>query len=99
MSNAIKVGFCVAYDWEYLRISLPLVYNETDKICLAIDKERISWAGNAFGFDTARFLEFVKDVDKDGKIDVYEDDFHLSGLRPMENEVRQRNLMASRMGS
>jgi hypothetical protein len=95
----IKIAFCVAYDWEYLRISLPLVYNHADKICLAVDKDRISWAGQPFAFDAAAFYRFTKEIDKDQKIDIYEDDFHLRELAPMQNEVRQRNKMAGRLGN
>jgi hypothetical protein len=93
----IKIAFCVAYDWEYLRISLPLVYEHADKICLAVDKDRISWAGQPFGFDSAAFYSFVKSIDTANKIDIYEDDFHINDLAPMQNEVRQRNKMAERL--
>lgn len=94
----IKIAFCVAYDWEYLRISLPLVYGHADKICLAVDKDRISWAGQSFAFDDAAFYSFVKEIDTAKKIFVYEDDFHLRELAPMQNEVRQRNKMAEQLG-
>jgi hypothetical protein len=97
--NKIKVGFCVAYDWEYLRISLPIVYPYADAICLAVDKDRISWAGQKFSFNSDAFYTYVKSIDTEKKIDIYEDDFHFAGLQPMQNEVRQRNKMAERMGA
>ena len=94
----IKVGYCLAYDWELLKVSLPLVYPYADKICLSIDKERISWAGNRFLFDEVAFQKFIKEIDTDRKLFVYEDDFHQSTISPMENEVSQRNKMAEALG-
>ena len=35
-----QVGFLVSYDYELLKNSLPRVYEESDTIILAIDKER-----------------------------------------------------------
>lgn len=96
--QTIKVGFCVAYDWYLLKTSLPLVYPHADHICLSLDKDRISWAGISFPFDEEAFYSFIAEFDKDKKIAVYEDDFHQPSLSPMENEVRQRNKMASFLG-
>ena len=76
MEQQIKVGFCAAYDWHFLKHSLPPVYNEADLICIAIDKDRISWAGKPFSIDEEAFAAFLKEIDKDGKIRLYEDDFH-----------------------
>jgi hypothetical protein len=95
----IKVGFCIAYDWNLLEYSLPLIYEEADVICLSVDKDRVSWAGNPFSWDEAGFRALVKSVDKDSKIEVLEEDYHLPELAPMANEVRQRNMIAARMGS
>jgi hypothetical protein len=96
--NQVNVGFCVAYDWSMLKISLPLIYAYSDKICLSIDAERISWSGNQFNFDENEFNQFVKSIDVENKIHVYQDNFHLKELTPMENEVRQRNMIASVLG-
>lgn len=95
----IKLSFCVAYDWEFLKFSLPLIYKEADEICLAIDKDRISWAGNKFEFDEEAFRAMVASIDVDKKIKLFEDDFHLPHLMPMQNEVRQRMMMANFLGS
>jgi hypothetical protein len=95
----IKLSFCVAYDWDYLQYSLPLVYKEADEICLAVDKDRISWAGNKFQFDEQGFQLLIEKIDLDKKIKLYEDDFHIPNLSPMENEIRQRSLMANFLGS
>jgi hypothetical protein len=96
--DEIKVGFCVAYDWHLLTYALPFVYKEADVICLSIDKERISWSNNAFEFNDQRFTQLIKSIDVEGKVNILEDNFHLTNLTPMENEVRQRNMMASFLG-
>lgn len=94
----IKVGFCVAYDWYFLKTALPLIYDSADEICLSIDKDCISWSGASFAFDEENFSHFISLVDKEKKIRLYKDDFHKPDLTPMQNEVRQRNMMAERMG-
>ena len=95
----IKLSFCVAYDWSYLQYSLPLVYDDADEICLAIDVDRISWTGNRFEFDEQGFFELIRQIDQQKKIKIYQDNFHLPELSPMENEVRQRKLMAEFLGT
>lgn len=94
----IKVGVCVAYDWEFLKTSLPLVYEDADIICLAIDKDRHSWKCNPYAFNNEQFFEFVKSIDTEKKIDVYEDDFSLSELNSRENCNRHRMMIAERLG-
>lgn len=94
----IKVGFCVAYDWPLLAHSLPLIYKAADRICLSLDRDRISWSGNPFTWDDQAFRQLVKKIDVDHKIRVLEDDFHLPHLSPMQNEVRQRMCMADALG-
>ena len=94
----IKVGFCVAYDWYLLKESLPLVYSHADKICLSIDKDRISWSRNKYEINNEEFYTYVREIDQEQKIIIYEDDFHQTGLTSMQNEVRQRKLIAERLG-
>ena len=96
--QSIKVAFCVAYDWGLLAHSLPLVYEAADTICLSIDKDRISWSGNGFSWDEAGFQQLIRAIDTNSKIRLLEEDFHLSDLTPMQNEVRQRHRMAEFMG-
>lgn len=98
MSDKIKVGFCVAYDWSMLAYALPLVYDTADAICLSLDKDRRSWANNPFPFHDEGFYDLLKKVDVANKITLIEEDFHVVDLSPMQNEVRQRNIMAERMG-
>lgn len=94
----IKVGFCVSYDWEFLKHSIPRVYQEADIICLALDKDRHSWKCNPYQFDDDAFYAFVKSIDTQNKIDIYEDDFSLSELNSRENCNRHRMMIAERMG-
>lgn len=94
----IKTGFCVSYDWVFLKKSLPRVYDHSDIICLSVDKNRKSWKGEAYDFNNEDFFAFIKKIDVDNKIDVYEDDFSLPDLNSRENCNRQRTLIAERMG-
>ena len=96
--KSIKVGFCVAYDWYLLKHSLPIIYPYADVICLSIDKDRISWAGNKYPINDKEFYAFVNDIDTQHKIVIYEDDFYQENLTSMQNEVRQRNKMAQYLG-
>ena len=94
----VKIGFCVAYDWEMLKYSLPLVYTHADRICLSLDGDRVSWAGEKFHFDETQFQSFLTLIDTQKKIYVLEESFYLTGFSPMQNEVRQRNRMAESLG-
>ena len=98
MDNSIKVGFCVAYDWQMLEFSLPLVYPEADVICLSVDANKTSWSGLKFQFDDTRFRDLISRIDVGKKIQVYEADFYDPSLTPMQNEVRQRNMIANFLG-
>jgi hypothetical protein len=98
VDNSIKVGFCVAYDWHFLAYSLPLIYSKANVICLSVDQDHISWAKQSFFWDESGFRELVNSIDKFGKIIVYTDNFHLAELTPAKNEIRQRALMAEKMG-
>ena len=94
----IKVGYCVAYDWELLKHSIPTIYDEADLICISIDKERRSWAGQFFSWNQAGFEAMIRNIDSKGEVRIYEDDFYQADLTPMENEVRQRNMIAKFLG-
>ncbi len=98
MNQLIKVGICVAYDWEYLRYSLPLVYEEADQICLSLDVNRTTWSGNPFSFDEVSFRNFIGEIDRQNKIVILEESFYAPDRTPMQNEVYQRNRMGSYLG-
>src|SRR4051812_17253945 len=94
----INLGICVAYDWHYLALSLPPLYEISDSICLSVDRRGKSWSGTNFEFDKDAFLRLIEQIDKDKKIEVFEEDFYKASLSPRENELRQRHLMAEKMG-
>jgi hypothetical protein len=96
--NLIKIGFCVSYDWELLKQSVPRVYSYADSICFSIDKNRRSWSGNIYEFNNTAFYKWINKIDINHKISIYEDDFSLAALSPIENDNRQRNLMGQFMG-
>lgn len=93
----IKVGYLVSYDYELLINSLNTVYDESDQIFLAIDKKRRTWAGNRFEISDT-FYKSIQQFDVKNKITFFEDDFYVPELSPMENEVRERNLLLKEMG-
>jgi hypothetical protein len=95
--NTIKVGMLAAYDWNLLKSSIPRIYNEADLIVIALDKERRSWAGNKFNIPD-HFFQWIKSIDEEHKIEIYEDNFFVSRLSPMENDTRERNLLARFLG-
>lgn len=98
MNNTIKVGFCAAYDWELLSHALPCVYDHADVIWISIDSDRKTWAGNKYVLDQSAFQNLVQRLDPKQKIKIYEDSFCVPELTSAENEVRQRNLLAGKMG-
>lgn len=96
-NNNIKVGILVSYDWQLLRYSLPLVYEEADLITLAIDRERRTWTGGTFELPK-EFYCLVESIDIRKKIRLYEDSFFVPQITPMECETRERNMLAAEMG-
>jgi hypothetical protein len=41
----------ISYDASYLPKSIASYYDYVDEIVLGLDKDRITWSGNAFTFD------------------------------------------------
>jgi hypothetical protein len=94
----IKVGFLVSYDYQMLRISLPLIYKSADQIFLAIDHLRRTWSGNTFEI-SSDFFSWIKEIDIENKIQIYEDDFYVPSLTVKENDTRERNMLGMFMGA
>lgn len=97
MGNIFKVGYLISYDYEYLKSSLPTIYEYASSITIAVDKDRKTWAGNSFDIPESFFV-WIKKIDIDNKIRIYEDSFFVPGLTPMESETRERNMLAKNMG-
>ena len=95
--NKIQVGFLVSYDYELLKNAIPPIYEDSDTVFLAIDKNRKTWKGSDITIDSS-FFDWVKNFDTLNKIQFYEDDFYVKDLSTMECEVRERKMLAEKMG-
>ena len=93
----IQVGFLVSYDYELIKNAIPQVYSEADTIFLAIDQDRKTWNGETFTI-AEEFFQWVKFVDTDQKIEIYENNFYRPELTAMQCEVRERKMLAEKMG-
>lgn len=93
----IQVGFLMSYDYELLKKSIPPVYEHADTIFLALDHKKRTWSGNYFEVD-ASFYKWIKEIDVKNKIEIYEDDFYVSSLEGMQNDTRERFMLANKMG-
>lgn len=92
-SPEIKVIFLLSYDYEFIKYSLPLVYSESTKILISIDKNRISWTGNKYTFDES-IIDWIKSFDIENKVTFFQENFYVPKNTPMENETRQRQMSA-----
>lgn len=97
MSGKIQVGYLVSYDYELLKNSLPTVYKESDTIFLAIDKNRKTWKGDSIEINPD-FFDWIKTFDVDNKIVLFEEEFYVPTLTTMQCEVRERKMLAEKMG-
>lgn len=93
----IQVGFLVSYDYELLKNAIQQVYNESDTIFLAIDKDRKTWNGESFLIDD-NFFNWIKSIDVNHKIEFFEDNFYRPELTSMQCEVRERKMLSEKMG-
>jgi hypothetical protein len=93
----IKVGFLISYDFILLKNALPQVYEYSDSIFLAIDRDRKTWNGADFTIDDS-FFDWINEIDVDNKIEIYEDQFYIENLTTMECEVRERKMLSKKMG-
>lgn len=94
----IKVGILVSYDYKYLDRCIKCLYNNADLIVLCIDKNRETWSGQKYLLP-AKFFDKLKSIDYKNKIKIYEDFFYIQNKSPIENDTRQRNMLAKFMGS
>ncbi len=93
----IQVGFLMSYDYKLLKNSIPRVYNDADSIVVALDKNLRTWSGGKFEIEDSFFL-WLKSIDTENKISIYKEDFYDPELNAMENEVKERKMLASKMG-
>lgn len=93
----IHVGFLLSYDYEKLKQSIPPVYDLSDAIYIAMDKEQRTWSGTHFDIEDD-FFKWLHDFDVDNKIIVYKDDFCKKELIAIENDTRERHMLSKKMG-
>ncbi|AWG25934.1 hypothetical protein [Flavobacterium kingsejongi] len=93
----IHVGFLLSYDYDKIKLSLPPVYKDADRIFIAMDQELRTWTGNKFEVDPS-FFEWIKAFDVDHKIEFYSDNFFVPELTAIENDTRERHLLSLKMG-
>lgn len=93
----IKVGFLVSYDYEFIKESLPRVYDHVSEIYFAVDENGKTWSGESLHIKD-EFWDWVNRFDRQKKIQIYRDSFYLPGLTPIECDTRERMLLNKRMG-
>lgn len=97
MDERIKVGLLMAYDYAYLKKSIPCIYAHADQITIAVDVNRKTWSGNTMEIPQDIF-EWIEAYDTDKKIKIYEDNFYDPNNTAVQNDTMQRNMMARFMG-
>ncbi len=93
----IKAGFLISYDYEFIKESLPRVYDYVDEIYFALDTDGLTWSGAPLHI-ADEFWQWLKRFDQQNKIQIYRESFYLPGLTPIQCETRARTLLNKRMG-
>lgn len=93
----IHVGFLLSYDYELLKHAIPPVYEASDRIFIAIDENSTTWSGNKFEVSPS-FFEWLKEFDKDNKIELYYDNFYVPSLTTTQMDTRERKMLSDKMG-
>lgn len=92
----IGVTYLLSYDYKYFLTSLKQIYPYVDKIVVAVDRERLTWSGNAFEIPDS-FFEEIKAYDTRNILEFYFDTFYIPTLSPMDCESRERNMALSKI--
>jgi hypothetical protein len=93
----IKVGYILSYDYDLIFTSINHIYKEVDEIFIAIDINRKTWSGNDYVLPES-FFEKIRLLDYKNKIKIYEDNFYIPELAPIDCETRERNMLLKKMG-
>lgn len=93
----IHVGFLLSYDYELLKLAIPPVYKDSDRIFIAIDENYMTWSGNKFDVDPA-FFTWLGEFDTDNKIELYRDNFYVPTLTTTQMDTRERKMLSDQMG-
>jgi len=84
----------IAYDYKFSYATILSYYDIADEIILAIDRDRISWAGKKYEFNNEEFFSKIEQIDKQKKIIILEDNFHENS--PIENDTQERNFISKK---
>jgi hypothetical protein len=95
--KVIKVGILISYDYEFVKVLLPLIYNDIDEIYFAVDIDRLTWAGEKFEINE-EFWNWIREFDSQSKIVIYQDQFYVSDLTPIQCDTRERTMLSKKMG-
>lgn len=93
----IHVGFLLSYDYSKLKTAIPLVYEYADRIFIAQDENFNTWNGNTFHVEDS-FFTWLKEIDKNNKIEIYKDNFYIPELNAIQNDTRERHMLSMKMG-
>jgi hypothetical protein len=93
----IHVGFLLSYDYEKLKLSIPPIYKNADRIFIAQDENFLTWSGNKFEVHPS-FYEWLSEIDVDNKIEIYKDNFYVPGLTGIQMDTRERYMLSLIMG-
>lgn len=86
------VGFLVAYDYDLLTSSIPLVYAAANRIVLSVDEQQLTWSGQPFSIDPS-FYNWLAEIDIHHKIVWEKCNYADTACNPLDNETHQRNHM------
>ena len=92
----IHVGFLLSYDYDKLKLSIPPVYNDADRIFIAVDENLTTWSGNKFEIDP-HFFDWLEKFDVDKKIEIYRDNFYVPELTGIQMDTRERYMLGIKM--
>ncbi|RAJ25582.1 hypothetical protein [Pedobacter cryoconitis] len=95
--SVIKAGYLIAYDYEFVKNSLPRVYDHVSEIIFAVDIDRKTWSGVDFVIPD-EFWDWVSAFDTGDKITIYQDNFYIPELSQINCDTRERNMLAEKMG-
>lgn len=93
----IHVGFLLSYDYDKLKLSIPPVYNASDRIFIAIDENLTTWSGTKFEVNSS-FFDWLEEFDTEKKIEIYRDNFYIPELTAIEMDTRERYKLSLKMG-
>ncbi len=93
METKLSIITLLSYDYIYLEDCIRSYYDIADEIILGVDKNRVSWSGNAFTFDMAFVLSVIEKIDTGKKVKIIEGDF-FKYKEPIQNDTYERSYLS-----